>query len=227
MDGRHTDREYEAELLALREQILLMSATVENLLASSMHALHERNPEKAASFVPIDAQIDRLEIEIDNACLRTLARRQPVAKDLRFITTTLKLVTDLERIGDLATNICDRVSEFSGEPVPEGFSDIEKMGAIAREMLREALDAFVSNDVLRARSVRARDRLVDKLYADVFPVAIKYMARHPDRCDSALRMLSIAKYIERIADHATNISEMVIFMIEGRDVRHLGVSQSA
>lgn len=221
MDGRHTDREYEAELRALRDRVLLMSATVEGLLTTAMQALKERNPAKGAAGALVDEQIDRLEVEIDDACLRILARRQPVAKDLRFITTTLKLVTDLERIGDLSTNICDRVSEFSGEPAPEGFSDVVKMGALAQEMLRESLDAFVKSDVVRARSVQGRDGLVDQLYADVFPLAIRHMNKHPDQCDAALRMLSIAKYIERIADHATNVSEMVIFMIEGHDVRHL------
>lgn len=227
MDGRHTDREYEAELQELRESVLLMSANVENLLTSAMHALRERNPVKAAAAALTDEQIDRLEVEIDDACLRILARRQPVAKDLRFITTTLKLVTDLERVGDLSSNICDRVTEFTGEPVPEGFSAVEKMGILAQEMLRESLDAFVTNDVLRARSVRGRDGLVDQLYADVFPVAIRHMNKHPEQCDAALRMLSIAKYIERIADHATNISEMVIFMIEGHDVRHLKVANQS
>lgn len=225
MDGRHTDREYEAELHALRESVLLMSATVENLLTSAMQALREKNPAKAAAAAGTDEQVDRLEVEIDDACLRILARRQPVAKDLRFITTTLKLVTDLERIGDLATNICERVSEFTGEPAPQGFADVEKMGALAQEMLRESLDAFVKNDVVRARSVKGRDGLVDQLYADVFPHAIRHMNKHPDQCDAGLRMLSIAKYIERIADHATNVSEMVIFMIEGHDVRHLKVAK--
>lgn len=225
MDGRHTDREYEAELRSLRESVLLMSATVESLLTSAMNALRERNPVKAAAAAHVDEQIDRLEVEIDDACLRTLARRQPVAKDLRFITTTLKLVTDLERIGDLSKNICDRVTEFTGEPTPEGFAAVERMGTLAQEMLRESLDSFASGDVARARAVKSRDGLVDQLYADVFPLAIRHMNKHPDRCDVALRMLSIAKYIERIADHATNVSEMVIFMIDGHDVRHVRVAR--
>lgn len=224
MDGRHTDREYEAELLALREKVLLMSATVESLLTTAMQALRERNPAKAAQGERVDERIDRLEVEIDDACLRILARRQPVAKDLRFITTTLKLVTDLERVGDLSTNICNRVTEFTGEPAPHGFSEVERMGALAQEMLRESLDAFVNNDVHRARAIQGRDRAVDELYVDIFPLAIRQMNEHPEQCDSALRMLSIAKHIERIADHATNVAEMVIFMIEGHDVRHLKVA---
>lgn len=220
MDRQHTDREYESELTALREKVLMMSATVEEVLAGAMSALKSRNVQKAREISALDSKIDQLELDIDNACLSILARRQPVAKDLRFITTALKVVTDLERIGDLSSNVCDRVAELGADFPAAGHAEIQRMGAIAQEMLRDALDAFVQRDYHRAESVRERDSRVDEIYAQLFPITIQSMSGDPGRCDSALRVLSIAKYIERIADHATNLSEMVIFMIRGHDVRH-------
>lgn len=220
MNRLHTDREYEGELTALREQILLMSATVEELLTGAMQAFHDRDAGRARQSADLDNQIDQLELDIDNACLQILARRQPVASDLRFITTALKVVTDLERIGDLAGNICERVIELGATALPAGTAQIETMADIARNMLRDSLDAFVARDAPKAQTVGARDRRVDQLYADMFPLLVKYMSEQPEHCDPAMRVLSIAKYLERIADHATNLSEMVIFMVEGEDVRH-------
>ena len=222
VDRLHTDREYESELTALRERVLFMSASVETVLTEAVQAFQQRDPEKAREIAALDSKIDQLELDIDNACLHILARRQPVASDLRFITTALKVVTDLERIGDLAKNICERVEELGFTKLPAGAEQIEEMADISRNMLRDALDAFVAGDPQRAHSVPARDRRVDELYADMFPLLIQYMSGRPEQCDAAMRVLSIAKYLERIADHATNLSEMVIFMVEGEDVRHLG-----
>lgn len=221
MDRLHTDREYEHELTALRERVLFMGASVEELLTTAMRAFVERDLASAEQVCDLDEQIDRLELEVDNACLHILARRQPVASDLRFVTTTLKVVTDLERIGDLATNISERVIELGANTPPAGAETIALMTDIARAMLREALDSFVAGDARRAQRVLERDREVDQLYADLFPILIKRMTAQPEVCDNAMRVLSIAKHLERIADHATNVAEMVVFMVEGEDVRHL------
>lgn len=221
MDRLHTDREYEAELTQLRDQVLVMSATVEDSLTAAVQAFRDRDPRKAAVTSALDSKIDQMEIDIDNACLHILARRQPVASDLRFITTTLKVVTDLERIGDLANNICERVEEL-GSARPIGAPQLDEMADISKAMLRDALDAFVAKDAKKAHLIGARDGRVDQLYAEMFPVVVKYMSENPEDCDSAMRFLSIAKYLERVADHSTNLAEMVIFMIEGEDVRHLG-----
>jgi phosphate transport system protein len=221
LDRLHTDREYEHELTALRERILFMGASVEELLTSAMRAFTERDAAHAERICELDEQIDRLELEVDGACLHVLARRQPVASDLRFVTTTLKVVTDLERIGDLATNICERVIELGSNAPPAGGETIAQMADIARNMLREALDSFVAGDARRAHQVLERDMEVDQLYAALFPVLIKRMTSQPEVCDNAMRVLSIAKHLERIADHATNVAEMVVFMVEGEDVRHL------
>ena len=218
--AKHTDREYEAELDSLREQVLLMGARTEELLANGMRAFNERDAELARQTLRSDRQIDQLELDIDQRCLRILARRQPVASDLRFITTTMKLVTDLERMGDLGVNICERVMELNEEPPLKPWVEVVNMAEAAQEMLREALDAFVAGDAERAQGIVERDSKVDAYYAAIFRELLTYMMENPRNIYRATREQSIAKYLERIADHATNIAEMVVFMVRGKDVRH-------
>jgi phosphate transport system protein len=217
-----TDREYDAELHKLHDQLLLMGAKVEEMIANSMRALTERDSELARRMIEYDHQINRLEVEIDDLCLRILAKRQPVASDLRLITTALKLVTDLERIGDACVNICERVVELNMEPTLKPYVDLPRMAETAQAMVRDALDAFVQADPDRAREVVERDRVVDAYYGQVFRELLTYMMEDPRNIYRAVRAQSIAKYLERIADHATNLAEMVIFMVVGKDVRHLG-----
>src|SRR5690242_17266311 len=217
-----TDREYDAELRKLHDQLLLMGAKVEEMIANSMRALTERDSELARRMIEYDHQINRLEVEIDDLCLRILAKRQPVASDLRLITTALKLVTDLERIGDACVNICERVVELNTEPILKPYVDLPRMAETAQAMVRDALDAFVQADPERAREVVERDRVVDAYYGQVFRELLTYMMEDPRNIYRAVRAQSIAKYLERIGDHATNVAEMVIFMVMGKDVRHLG-----
>jgi phosphate transport system protein len=221
MSGRqHTDREYEGELRSLREQILLMGAKVEELVAASMKALVDRDSDLARRMMEFDSQINMLEMETDDLCLRILARRQPVASDLRFLTTALKLVTDLERIGDLGVNICERVVELNTEPPLRPYVDLAKMAETSLGMVRDALDAFVGDNAELAQQVVARDQVVDAYYAQIFRELLTYMMENPRNIFRATRIQSIAKYIERIGDHATNLSEMVVFMVRGKDIRH-------
>jgi len=218
---KHTDKDYEAELATLRERVLFMGAQVEQLFHTSIDALQRMNAVAAHKAIAADNEIDDLEIEIDELSLRVLARRQPVASDLRFITTTFKLVTDLERAGDLAVNIAERVVELCNNPRPLTISrNIGHMAEVAHGMLRDALDAFVTGDVLKAEQVTERDAAVDSLYAQLFPELVAQMVADPRNVDPATRLQSIGKCVERIADHATNIAEMVIFMVRGQDVRH-------
>jgi phosphate transport system protein len=217
-----TDREYDAELHKLHDQILLMGAKVEEMIANSMRALTERDSELARRMIEYDHQINRLEVEIDELCLRILAKRQPVASDLRLITTALKLTTDLERIGDACVNICERVVELNMEPTLKPYVDLPRMAETAQAMVRDALDAFVQADPERAREVVDRDRAVDAYYGQVFRELLTYMMEDPRNIYRAVRAQSIAKYLERIGDHATNLAEMVIFMVVGKDVRHIG-----
>jgi phosphate transport system protein len=227
MSPQHTDREYETELEKLREQILLMGAKVEDMIAGSIRALLERDSDLARRMIEADHQVNRLEVETDDLCLRILARRQPVASDLRFITIALKLVTDLERIGDLAVNTCERVVELNQEPPLKPYVDLPKMAEAARGMVRDALDAFVAADADRARRVIEADRVVDAYYAQIFRELLTYMMEDSRNIFRATRVQSIAKYIERIGDHATNLAEMVVFMVKGKDIRHMGSMDGA
>jgi phosphate transport system protein len=222
MPGReHTDREYEHELRNLREQLLVMGSHVESIIGDSIQALLERDSKLAERTIATDKVVDRMEVELDGQCLQILARRQPVASDLRFITLVLKVVTDLERIADLGVNICERVIELSTEPQLKPYVDIPHMGREAQSMLREVLDAFVAKDAERARKVIDRDQVVDALYAQVFRELLTFMMESAHNVYRATRLQSIAKYLERMADHTTNLAEMVIFMVDGQDVRHL------
>jgi phosphate transport system protein len=218
----HTDREYQAELHKLHDRLLVMGARVEEMIAGSMRALTERDSELARRMIEFDHQINRLEVETDELCLRILAKRQPVASDLRLITIALKLTTDLERIGDLGVNICERVIELNMEPPLKPYVGLPRMAEIVQAMIRNALDAFVAADPDRAREIVERDRLVDAYYAQIFRELLTYMMEDTQNIYRAIRAQAIAKYLERIGDHATNLAEMVIFMVMGKDVRHLG-----
>jgi phosphate transport system protein len=228
MIGReHTDKEYEHELRQLREQLLVMGSHVEAIIGDSIKALMERDSALAKRTVAADESVDRMEVELDGLCLQILARRQPVASDLRFITLVLKVVTDLERIADLGVNICERVVELSAEPQLKPYVDLPHMGREVQAMLQEVLDAFVAKDAGRARAIIDRDEAVDALYAQVFRELLTFMMEDAHNVYRATRLQSIAKYLERMADHTTNLAEMVIFMVEGQDVRHMTSREEA
>jgi phosphate transport system protein len=210
----------EAELLQLRKQLLLMGAHVEEMIGHAIRALVERDSALASRTMERDAQVDRLEMEIDELCLHILTHHRPVDSDLRFVATALKLVTDLERIADLGVNTCERVLELNLEPPLKYYVDLPKMAEGARAMVREALDAFVARDADRAEQVTLRDAEVDAYYAQIFRELLTYMMEDPRNIYRATRVQSIAKYLERIGDHATNLAEMVVFMVRGKDIRH-------
>jgi phosphate transport system protein len=216
----HTDQEYEQELRHLREQLLLMGSHVEGIIGNSLKALVERDSELAERTIAADSTIDRLEVEIDGLCLHVLARRQPVASDLRLVAMVLKAVTDLERMGDLGVNIAERVLELNREPSLKPYVDLPRMAGETQMMLREALDAFVAKDADRAGRVIDHDQIIDDLYAQVFRELLTYMMEDAKNVYRATRLQSVAKYLERIADHATNLAELVVFMVKGRDIRH-------
>lgn len=220
MDRRHTDREFERELETLREKVLLMGARVEEMLAQAIRSFSNKDLTLAENTIRADRQIDELELTIDDLCLHILARRQPVASDLRFVTTVLKLVTDLERIADLCVNICERVVDLHADLELGRNTSILKIAELAQGMVHDALDAFVDRDVIKADQVIARDAQVDACYAQLFPELLTAMMSDPSTVSRSTRLLSLGKYIERIADHATNIAEMVVFMVRGQDVRH-------
>jgi phosphate transport system protein len=219
---RHTDREYEAELGAVREQILHMAAHVESMIANAVKALLHQDLELARSTMDEDHKVNRLEVDTDDLCLRILARRQPVASDLRFVTIALKMVTDLERIGDLAVDICERALMLRTKPPLSAYTVIENMADVVETMVRDAIDAFVNADPALAQEVVVRDQQVDDMYQSLCSEVVNVMRDDAKKVKRGIHVLSIAKFVERIGDHGTNLAEQVIFMIKGKDIRHLG-----
>ena len=200
-----------------------MAGRVESMIHNSIVSLINRDPDLAHATIAEDAVVNRGELETDRLCMVILARRQPMGPDLRFITFALKMVTDLERIGDLAVNICERAIDLCTLPaLPRPWADIERMAEIARIMVGSAIDAFVKEDGEAARAVIERDDEVDDLYAQIFQDILALMKERPDMLRPCIHVQSVAKWIERMADHATNLAEQVIFMIDGMDVRHEG-----
>lgn len=221
MPSAHTSRDFEAELRELRAQALAMGARCERILKLALDAFFVRTPEAATRDIEqLDRQIDRDEMDIDALVLRILALRQPVAHDLRLLATALKLVTDLERVGDEAVNIAERTREGPGAARDRVRDDLQAMAEDAQEMLRDALEAFVQEDVTIAERVLGRDDLVDNRYGAVLRDMTEFMTKEPADIAAAIRVIHVAKYLERVADHATNIAEEVIFMVRGEDVRH-------
>ncbi|MBI1815650.1 MAG: phosphate signaling complex protein PhoU [Deltaproteobacteria bacterium] len=222
MEARqHSDPQYEAELNELHLKILGMGGLVEKQIANAIAALVNRDDEQARVTIAADHTVNRLDVEIDDLCIRLLALHQPAARDLRLITTGLKITTDLERIGDMAVNICERALELNQEAQLKPLIDIPRMAEIAGTMLRESLDAFVREDVDLALKVCREDDVIDLLTEQLFRELSSFMIESPQTITRAIRLLFIAKYLERIADHATNIAEMVVFMVKGKSIRHL------
>ncbi len=217
----HTSRDFESELRELRAHALAMGARCERSLQLALEAFWEGSEKIANEVVELDRHIDRDEMDIDALVLRVLALRQPVAFDLRFLTAALKLVTDLERVGDEAVNIAERAKEGAGVAKEKVREDLRSMSDQAQQMLRDALDAFVEGDASRAEQVLVRDDAVDSLYGGILRAMMDFMGEDAPSIPSAIRVIKVAKYVERIADHATNIAEEVIFMVRGEDVRHL------
>ena len=222
----HTSRQYERELRELKDKILLLGGTVELMIASAMKSLLSRDSETARGVIASDPRVDEAELEIDHLCISLLALRQPAASDLRFITTALKIVTDLERIGDSTVNIAERAIELNEQPPLKPYIDVPRMASTAAGMVHQALDAFVNRNPDEAREVLAMDESVDRLYVQIFRELLTYMIEDPKSTTRALGITFIAKYLERIADHATNIAQMVIFLCEGQDVRHSPAGRS-
>jgi phosphate transport system protein len=219
-DSIHTSKTYEHELRTLREKLLLMGSLGEEMIAKGMTALGKRDAELARATILVDRRIDRLECEADELAMRILATRQPVASDLRFLTAALKIVTDLERIGDLAVSICERVVELCDEPALPARIDLAGLADEAGSALHEALDALVAHDARHATELLRRDDAIDEHYGRIFGEVLRMMGDDPATIFRATRLQSVAKYLERIADHAMNVSETVIFVVQGRDIRH-------
>ncbi len=211
---------FEDELLELRVKILKLGSLVEEAIGRSIESLRERDSELAREVIDQDARINTFDVEIDEECIRLLALRQPTAGDLRFITTAMKITTDLERMGDYAVDICERALELNQEPQLKPYMDIPRMAEIAQGMLRDVLEAFLNRNPALAYEVINRDDEVDQLTVQIFNELLLFMLKDNTTISRAIKITYISKYLERIADHATNIAEMVVYMTEGKMIRH-------
>lgn len=217
---------FDEELSALKEQVLKLCGMVEFAIRDSVRSLVERQSELAKEVIRRDHLINALEVSIDEECVRLIALRQPMARDLRFITTAMKITTDLERMGDLAVNIAERAIELNQEPQLKPFVNIPKIAEIAQWMVRGAIDAFVRGCSTLPYEVINRDDEVDELTVKNFTELISFMIRDPKIIPLAVKRTYVAKYLERIADHATNIAETVIYMCKGKIIRHVTPEES-
>jgi phosphate transport system protein len=211
---------FDDELQQLKEKILKMGSMVEDAIKNSILALVDRDNTLAVKVIDNDRIVNTLDVEIDEESIRLIAIRQPKASDLRFITMAMKITTDLERMGDLAVNIAERALELNEEPILKPYIDIPKMREIAQGMTRDALDAFVRRDKQLATDVIMRDDEVDDLKHYVLQELAFFMVQDPATVTRAMKISFVAQYLERIADHATNIAEMVIYLVEGKIIRH-------
>ena len=211
---------FEEELQALKNRLLTMGALVEERVHQAVRALIDRRQEEAERVIASDKEVNDLQIDVDDRCLKLLATQTPLAGDLRLITAAMKINADLERIGDQAVNIAENVIKLLPQPPLKPLIDIPRMAEIAQQMTRDALDSFVKKDPTMARDVLRRDDEVDNLKDQVFRELLTYMMADPGTIQRALALILISRNIERIADHATNIAEDVIFLVEAKDVRH-------
>ena len=213
-------RHFHEELDALKQTLLAMGGLVEDQIRRVMRALIERDDDLAREVIERDRQVNAYDVEIDEKCVELLALHQPAAGDLRFITTAMKIVTDLERIGDQAVNIGQRAIELSREPQLKPYVDLPRMAERAERMVKESLDAFVSRDTTLARRVCAADAEVDALKEQIFRELLTFMMEDARTIQRAIRLILVSRFLERVADHATNIAEMVIYLVESKMVRH-------
>jgi phosphate transport system protein len=213
-------RHLAGDLDALKSRLLEMSALAEDLLRTAVEALAERDQEKADSVILGDRQLDALELELDEASLSILALHQPVARDLRFITMAMRISNDLERIGDHAVNVAEAVGHLSGQPSVGPVRELDDMARITRQMLTDALDAFIRGDTELARSVCSRDDQVDALQDSIFRILLTHMMENPRRIGPAMSLILVSRNLERIADLATNIGEDVVFLVKGQAIKH-------
>jgi phosphate transport system protein len=215
-------KHYSEQLAGIREMVLRMGGLAEQMTRRVIQALVQRDARLLAEVRAMESQVNQLHIEIDEACLELIALRQPAAADLRFIAAAMKIIVDMERIGDQAINITERAESLLAVPPLKPLIDIPRMADIAQEMLKASLDAYVHGDDALAYRTIEKDDEVDQLKDKVFRELLTFMMADPTTIPRAMDLILVSRHIERIADHATNICEDVIFMVKGKDVRHQG-----
>ena len=220
MASKHTDKSFETDLADLRQLLLTMGARIESAIARSMQAVADRDSALARAVIDEDAEVNRLEVDIDERCRKILALRQPAASDLRLITTALKIVTDLERCGDLAVNIAERARDLNDAPPMPANNTLPRLAELSQTQMKKSLDAFVAADVDLAAVVLKDEEMLDALFLQLFNELLSLMMEDPKYIRRATALMFIAKHLERVGDHATNVAEMVVYMVKGTDIRH-------
>ncbi len=218
-------KHFSKELEKIKKQILSLGALVEERVRVALKAVDSNDAALAQQIIRTDYEVDELEVEIEEECLKILALHQPVAVDLRFLIAVIKINNDLERIGDQAVNIAERVDVIAKRDVSDFFFDYSGMGEKAQEMLKMSLDALVNMDYDEAFKVVRMDDAVDRVKIEAYDSIKKAMSEHPDKIGYLINLLLISRHIERLADHTTNIAEEVIYMIEGEIIRHAQYDQ--
>ncbi len=219
-EKRHTSLQYERELQEIKDNLIYMGVLTEKAIAKGIKALLQRDSELARQVIAADDEIDRLDVDIEDKCIRLLALRQPAARDLRFITTAIKINGHLERIGDMAANIAEKVIILNEEPPLKPYVDIPRMADIACGMIRQSLEALVNDNVTLANKVRSSDELVDNLNEQIFRELLTFMMEDVRNIHRATIIMQISKNLERISDHAKGIADMVVYLVTGKSVRH-------
>lgn len=217
-------RHFDEELQDLKRKLIDMGAMVESQIHGAIRGLTERDSDLARRIIANDNRVNALDVEVDEMCLRLLALHQPTASDLRFVTTGMKISTELERMSDLAESISERVIELNEEPQLKPYIDLPRMANWSMRMVKDSLDAFVNRDAGLARKVCGDDDFVDDLNEQLFRELLSFMIENTQTITRAIRLTFVAKSIERIADHATNVAELVVYMVEGKIIRHTAIS---
>ncbi|MDD2671043.1 MAG: phosphate signaling complex protein PhoU [Syntrophales bacterium] len=219
-EKKHTSLQYERELQHVKDGLLYLGAMTEKAIESAMTSLLERDSDLARKVIEEDDRIDKLDMELEDKCIRLLALRQPTARDLRFIATAIKINGHLERIGDMAVNIAQKAIQLNKEPQLKPYIDLPRMSDITRAMIKESLDALVRGSIDIAENVRREENVVDGLNDQIFRELLTFMMEDPRTIHRALLIMQISKNLERIADHAKGVADMVIYMVTGKTVRH-------
>jgi phosphate transport system protein len=220
MQRYHINTKYDEELSLLKHKILRMGELVEDNVVSAISSVTNRDPELAQSIIETDRTVNELEVDIEEMCLRIIALRQPAGRDLRFIATAMKISTTLERMGDLAINIAKRSVEMVDEPLIGTCLHLPAMAEAAEDLVTRALESFVNENVELALRVCRDDDYVNDIYKKVIEDLLKMMGEKAILIPRAMKIMFVAKYLERIADHAVHMSEMVVFMVMGKIIRH-------
>jgi len=219
-EKRHTSLHYDKELQAIKDGLIFLGALTEKAIQQAMTALAERNSDIARQVIRDDDEIDRLDTELEERCIKILALRQPAAIDLRFITTAIKITGHLERIGDMAVNIAEKALQLNDEPQLKPYIDLPRMTDMVGAMIRDSLDSFVRGDLALAENVRRTEQVIDDLNEQIFRELLTFMMEDSKSIRRSLLIMQVSKNMERIADHAKGIADMVTYMVTGECVRH-------